>query len=126
MVEELCIHTSSPETCAYCVATTSMGSAREAYRTGHEKHLIYCPVLSASSLLHYNKQGDSYRVRAFLNDPPREVNLTPRDANTSDSFERLYKPQFVVDVSDGGALTETSRWVKVIAEANYAHRELFA
>ncbi|MFN4002648.1 hypothetical protein [Microcella sp.] len=88
-------------------------------RKGHEKLLVYCPTLSTETLLHFNRQGDSYRLRSFVGELAGHTPWMQPDAPTSSDFLRLYPPVHQIDVTrDRIALTLEDRWRAIIIEQN--------
>lgn len=104
-------------------------SARD--RRGFEKWLVYCPQIAADTLLHFNRQGDSYRLRefslasdgagtcrTFLPSHP----LSGAIVENTDEFLRVFKPELVVDVrADKTPVTNPSYWATVIANHPVRH-----
>jgi len=87
-------------------------------RKGHEKFLVFCPAISTETLLHFNRQGDSYRLRSFVGALAGRRWMQP-DAPTSSDFLRLYPPVHQIDVtSERISLTLTDRWHAIITEYN--------
>ena len=111
-----------------------MGTAYGKDRTGHEKLLILCPDIAPDTLLHYSRQGDSYRLRAFngrLADPDHPGSAgygapfhalhpeTGQKITDSDEFERTYSFTSPIDVRDEGiSLDQKDRWRDLIARRN--------
>lgn len=88
-------------------------------RKGHEKLLVYCPTISTETLLHFNRQGDSYRLRAFVGELAGRAPWMQPDAPTSADFLRLYRPKPTVDVTGERInLKLTDRWKAIITEHN--------
>lgn len=118
---EDCIHGFAPGECAICSTSSHAAVDGTHDRTGHEKWLIYCPELADDTLLHFNRQGDSYALRAFVGRlaRPTTARWTQPDAATSDEFLRIYEPRLVDEVSGlGVALSRDERWVEIVTEAN--------
>lgn len=95
-------------------------------RHGFEKWLISCPQIAPDTLLHFNRQGDSYRLREFsladdgtstcraflAHHPSAGVIL-----DTADEFLRLFAPELVTDVHDDKTpVANTGYWARMIAE----------
>lgn len=111
-----------------------MATAYGKDRTGHEKLLILCPGIAPDTLLHYSRQGDSYRLRAFngrLADPalPGSAGYgvpfhalhpeTGQKVTDSDEFERTFRFTSDRDVRDEGiSLDQKDRWRDLIARRN--------
>ena len=118
--EDECIHGVQPSACADCGGRTAGSSIRtDRSRTGFEKLLVYCPQITTETLLHFNRQGDSYRLRSFVGELSNRAPWMQPDAPTSADFLRRYLPERVVDVgSEGVRLTETARWSSIVTEHN--------
>lgn len=87
-------------------------------RKGHEKSLVYCPTITTETLLHFNRQGDSYRLRAFTGEMAGRVWMQP-DAPTSSDFLRLYTPVHKIDVlGDRISVKKADRWREIITHHN--------
>lgn len=88
-------------------------------RKGHEKLLVFCPGISTETLLHFNRQGDSYRLRSFVGELSSRAPWMQPDAPTSADFLRRYPPERVVDVrSERIRLTDLARWRSIVTEHN--------
>ena len=90
-----------------------------------EKWLIYCPAIASDTLLYYIKQGDSYSLRSYgghlgVNTAQRHA----QGAHTSVEFERLYRPEFVGEMSHVmTAVSKKDRWTAIVAERWKSYRE---
>lgn len=117
---ELCIHDSDLRLCGYCRPTgVDAGPAEQHSRAGHEKLLVYCPTITADSLLHFNRQGDSYRLRAYIGRLAGARAWKQPDAATSVEFLRRYHPEPTVNVAGERVnLKNASRWRDIIASHN--------
>jgi len=94
-------------------------SARD--RRGREKLLILCPAVADDTLLHFSRQGDSYRLRAFAGALAGRAPWVQDDAPTSSDFLRQFPPVHTVDVLDQSVpLTEADRWHAIVTEHNRA------
>ena len=107
-------------------ATRAQTSPRD--RTGFEKWLIYAPTVGPHTLLHFNRQGDSYRLREFTTD----LNGTPtcrtflasnpdsgEPVDSAEVFVRLFAPELRVDVYDEKTpVSNAEFWASKIAELN--------
>lgn len=88
-------------------------------RRGWERWLIDCPQISPR-LLHFNRQGDSYRLRDYTRDAHGLVVCrtflaahpdTGAPIDKSGEFLTQYKPALVHDVyDDGHAVTKVDYW----------------
>ena len=99
-----CIHGIATSDCATCGMETREVTTAYADRTGHEKLLVFCPAITDDSLLHFNRQGDSYRLRAYVGDLAGKPAWMQPDAPTSGDFLRLYAPQYQIGRRGGTAL----------------------
>lgn len=119
MSETECPHGIATADCAACGASISAGRASQADRTGHEKLLVFCPTITGDSLLHFNRQGDSYRLRAYVGELAGRAAWVQTDAHTTDEFLRLYAPQHQIDVAPEQLSVELAdRWANIIATHN--------
>lgn len=120
MSDEDCIHGVTPIDCAVCGTGRQHQRTRQVDRTGHEKLLVFCPAITDDSLLHFNRQGDSYRLRAFTGRLAGKPAWVQPDAPTSAEFLRRYAPQTQIDIADERiSVDRTDRWAAIIAEHNH-------
>lgn len=92
-------------------------------RRGWERWLIDCPQISPR-LLHFNRQGDSYRLRDYTRNADGSVACriflaahpdTGAPIDNSGEFLTLHKPALVHDVyDDGNAVTKLDYWFERI------------
>ena len=88
-------------------------------RTGHEKLLVYCPRISTETLLHFNRQGDSYRLRSFVGELAGRTPWMQPDAPTSSDFLRLYRLEDQIDVAgERISLERVDRWEAIVTHHN--------
>ena len=88
-------------------------------RTGHEKLLVFCPTITDDSLLHFNRQGESYRLRAYVGRLAGKREWMQPDAPTTSAFLRLYRPSRQIDVaSDQLSVDKVDRWAAIITAHN--------
>lgn len=114
-----CVHGITTSDCATCGDNTRAASAAPADRTGHEKLLVFCPTITDQTLLHFNRQGDSYRLRAYVGDLAGRPAWVQPDAPTSSEFLRLYAPQYQFDVAPEQLSVERAeRWESIISTHN--------
>ena len=114
-----CIHGISRNDCATCSADARTARSYQADRVGHEKLLIFCPTITDDSLLHFNRQGDSYRLRAYVGRLAGRREWTQPDAPTSAEFLRSYPPKFQINVAaEQLSVGQADRWAGVIATQN--------
>jgi hypothetical protein len=114
-----CLHGFATADCATCGAGNRVGRASQADRVGHEKLLVFCPTITEDSLLHFNRQGDSYRLRAYVGELAGRPAWVQPDARTTPEFLRRYAPQFQVDVApEQLSVDRADRWANIIATHN--------
>lgn len=97
-------------------------------RRGFEKWLISCPQIDPDTLLHFNRQGDSYRLRQFMlqSDGVSTCRTflashpsTGEPVRVAAEFVRLFAPEFVVDVFDEKTpVVDAKYWTRLIGERN--------
>jgi hypothetical protein len=81
--------------------------------------LVFCPTITADSLLHFNRQGESYRLRAFVGELAGKPAWIQADAPTTTEFLRTYQPQHRIDVAPEQISVERAdRWASIIARHN--------
>jgi len=105
-------------------AVTTRPSGRN--RRGYERWLISCPQIAPDTLLHFNRQGDSYRLREFslASDGASTCRTflashpsTGVIVDTADGFLRLFAPELVADVYDDKTpVANAGYWARMIAE----------
>ncbi len=97
-------------------------------RSGFEKWLISCPQIAADGLLHFNRQGDSYRLREFTSTADgasacrtflASHPTTGAIVDRADEFLRVFTPELVDNVyDDKTSLTDIEHWASRIAEVS--------
>jgi hypothetical protein len=116
---ELCLHGFATGECAQCLANQRSTHHSGVDRTGREKLLIYCSTISAETLLHFNRQGESYRLRAFVGEFAGRTAWVQPDATRASNFLRIYKPEHLIDVEmEGVAVDRTERWEEIVVSHN--------
>ena len=119
MSEDVCIHEFLKADCAICKSAEHMARGSEVNRVGHEKLLIFCPAITDDSLLHFNRQGDSYRLRAYVGRLAGRPEWVQPDAPTSINFLQMYALQFQIDIaSERISVGRTDRWATIITAHN--------
>ncbi len=88
-------------------------------RTGHEKWLIYCPLIAEDTLLHLSIQGTSYMLRDFVRSPFKARDEAGHEILTTSEFSKAFPHEKKRGVSDEGvSLNQIERWRGIIARAN--------
>ena len=88
-------------------------------RTGHEKLLLLCRAITDDTLLHFNRQGESYRLRAFAGLHQGRAPWVQPDAPTASEFLRAYPVEHQVDVAaERVSLANTDRWKAIVVTHN--------
>lgn len=119
MSDTECIHGDLTAACATCSPRSRAPRPSRADRVGHEKLLVFCPAITDDSLLHFNRQGDSYRVRAYVGRLAGRREWMQPDAPTADDFLRLYAPKHRIDVAhEQLPVDRADRWTAIIAAHN--------
>ena len=120
MSDEECIHGIGVAECATCrTSERRVSDALQGGRIGHEKSLIYCPRITDDSLLHFNRQDESYRLRAFVGRLSGRAPWRQPDALTASKFLDAYRPEVVDDVAgERVSLEHADRWAAIITAHN--------
>ncbi len=94
-------------------------------RRGHEKWLISCPSI-ADTLLHFDRQGQSYRLREFSTNADGDSSCrtfiashpdTGAMLTTTEEFLEVLAPEYVLDVyADKTPVSDFRYWASVIAD----------
>ncbi len=116
----VCVHGLDTGTCDVCArGSTRSHAPSPGSRTGFEKLLVFCPTISTETLLHFNRQGDSYRLRSFVGELRGRTPWMQPDAPTSLEFLRLYRPEHTVDVEgERLSLERADRWEAIVTHHN--------
>ncbi|MGK2965497.1 MAG: hypothetical protein ACSLFM_07810 [Tepidiformaceae bacterium] len=117
-----------PDATSWPPATKTAATPRASgqNRRGYERWLISCPQIAPDTLLHFNRQGDSYRLREFSLASDGESTCrtflashpsTGVIVDTADGFLRLFAPELVADVYDDRTpVANAGYWARMIAE----------
>lgn len=86
-----------------------------------QKLLIFCPQITDDSLLHFNREGESYRLRAFAGRLAGRSPWVQPEAKTSSEFLQKFRATHSLDVSDQVISVEQSdRWALIVGAHNLA------
>lgn len=97
------------------------GSDAQPLRGLRQKLLIYCPQITDDSLLHFNQDGESYRLRAFAGRLAGSNPWVQPDAKTSSDFLRTYRMTHTIDVHEERiSVQQSDRWAVIVAAHNLA------
>jgi hypothetical protein len=119
MSDAECKHGFAIAECAPCGAGSRPVHQSPANRVGHEKWLVFCPAITDDSLLHFNRQGDSYRLRAYVGRLAGRREWVQPDAPTSADFLRTYAPEPLVDAAtEQVSVDRADRWAAIISAHN--------
>jgi hypothetical protein len=114
-----CVHGMQMDECAVCAPRRRSAPSNQYDRIGHEKLLVFCPAITDDSLLHFNRQGESYRLRAYVGRLAGRREWMQPDALTATEFLRVYPPEHQIEVaSERLAVERSDRWASIITAHN--------
>jgi hypothetical protein len=86
-----------------------------------QKLLIFCPEITDDTLLHFNREGESYRLRAFAGRLAGYSPWVQPDAGTSTEFLQQYPINHAIDVGEERtSLKQDDRWAVIVGAHNLA------
>jgi hypothetical protein len=92
-------------------------------RTGgsREQYLVYCPEITDDSFLHFSREGDNYKLRAFVGRLAGRAPWKEPGAPTAGDFLRVFPSERSITVDNSGvSLEKKDKWAEIIAAHNRA------
>ena len=86
-----------------------------------EQSLVYCPQITDDSFLHFSREGDKYKLRAFVGRLSGRAAWKEPSAPTAADFLRVFRPEKSIPLDKSGvSLDKTDRWAEIVISHNRA------